>query len=176
MNILLGVTGGIAAYKACELVSLGIKSGHSFEVIMTSSATEFVGPLSFEGLTSKKVHTQTFETAMSHIELGKWADLCCIAPLSANTMAKLANGLCDDLLSTTVLALPNGCPLILAPAMNTNMWSHPATQGNLNRLEAMSHVHFVHPVSKRLACGDFGIGGLANPADILMTIQKLGNG
>ena len=171
MNLLLGVTGGIAAYKACELVSLAIKAGFHIEVMMTKSATAFVGPLTFEGLTGKPPHISTFSAAMAHIELGKWADVCCIAPLSANTLAKLANGICDDMLSTTVLALPLTCPLILAPAMNSNMWYHPMTQKNLEKLHTLPHVQFVQPVEKRLACGDFGVGGLASPSSILSTVE-----
>ena len=170
MNLLLGVTGGIAAYKACELTSLALKSGFDIEVIMTKNACQFIGPITFEGLTGKAPHIDTFQSAMAHIDLGKWADICCVAPLSANSMGKMANGLCDDMLSTTLLALPLSCPLILAPAMNTHMWNHPLTQSNLKRLTDLPHVKIVSPVEKRLACGDFGVGGLAAPADILSTL------
>ena len=172
MNLLLGVTGGIAAYKACELVSLALKAGFHIEVMMTNSACQFIGPLTFEGLTGSPPHINTFSTAMAHIELGKWADVCCVAPLSANTLAKLANGLCDDMLTTTLLALPQDVPLILAPAMNTNMWNHPMTQANLVKCQDLPNATIVDPVEKRLACGDFGVGGLASPQDILTSIQN----
>ena len=172
MNLLLGVTGGIAAYKACELVSLALKSGCQIEVMMTNGACQFIGPLSFEGLTGKAPHVDTFSSAMAHIELGKWADVCCIAPLSAHTLAKLANGLCDDMLSTTILALPSNVPLILAPAMNTNMWNHPMTQHNLKKCQELSAAKIIDPVEKRLACGDYGVGGLAAPQDIMTIISN----
>ena len=136
MRILLGVTGGIAAYKACELVSLATKAGHELRVVMTAAGTRFVGPATFEALTDHPVMTDTFADALAHISWAKWADVGCIAPLSANTLGKLACGLADDALSTVFMAVPRGVPVVLAPAMNTEMWNHPA----------------VHPLrSKRLA-------------------------
>jgi len=174
MNLLVGVTGGIAAYKTAELVSLAVKADHKVRVMMTENATRFVGPATFEGLTGHPVLTNTFEDAMAHIEWAKWADSVVIAPLTANTMAKLAMGLADDALTTVVMAIPASTPVVLAPAMNTVMWEHPATARNREWLEAMNRYHFVDPVSKRLACGDTGPGGLAEISDILKAIPQSG--
>ena len=167
MNLLVGVTGGIAAYKAAELVSAAVKASHTVRVIMTENATRFVGPTTFEGLTGHPVLTNTFGDAMAHIQWAKWADSAVIAPLTANTMAKLAMGLADDALTTVVMAIPAATPITLAPAMNTVMWEPPATVRNRDWLEAMGRYRFVDPISKRLACGDIGPGGLAEVSDIL---------
>ena len=172
MNILVGVTGGIAAYKAAELVSAAVKDGHTIRVMMTANAHQFVGPATFEGLTGHPVLTDTFSDAMSHIEWAKWADSVVVAPLTANTMAKLAMGLADDALSTVLLAVPAGTPIVLAPAMNTAMWEHPATQRNKAWLEGMERYQFVDPISKRLACGDTGPGGLADINAILAAVHS----
>ena len=167
MNILLGVTGGIAAYKSCELCSLAKKQGHDIKVIMTDNATRFIGPTTFEGLTGDKPYLNIFTDAMDHINLPKWADAIIVAPLSANSMAKIALGLCDDLLTTSILATPFETPIVLCPAMNTNMWCSPITQRNFKWLEQSKRFNFILPIEKRLACGDYGIGGLAEPIDIL---------
>ncbi|RME20528.1 MAG: hypothetical protein D6798_20265 [Deltaproteobacteria bacterium] len=171
MKLLIGVTGGIAAYKACELVSLSRKRGHEVRVMMTTRATEFVGPLTFAGLTAHRVLTDDGEAAMDHIQWAKWADVVCVAPLTANTLGKLAHGLCDDVLTTTLLALPAATPVVLGPAMNTEMWNHPAVQRNLARVRQDGRVIVVDPVHKRLACGDVGPGGLADPADLLAACE-----
>ena len=173
MNIVLGVTGGIAAYKSCEFCSLAIKSGHSVQVIQTTNAKRFVGSITFEGLTGKPVLHDTFESAMDHISWAKWADILVVAPLSANTLAKIAHGICDDLLSTTICATPKETPIVLCPAMNTHMWEHPLTQRNLNILKDTKRFEWVLPVEKRLACGDVGVGGLADPSDILQFCESL---
>lgn len=169
-HLLLGVTGGIAAYRACELVSLAIKAGWKVEVVMTANATRFVGPLTFAGLTGRAVHLGTFDDAMAHITLAKWADVCVIAPLSANVLGKLACGLADDLLTTTILALPRGKRCVLAPAMNTEMWLNPVVQRNVQWIDQLGRFSWVQPTEKRLACGDVGVGGLADPAEILAAI------
>ncbi|MCP4806957.1 MAG: phosphopantothenoylcysteine decarboxylase [Proteobacteria bacterium] len=173
MKLLLGVTGGIAAYKACELVSLATKSNWSVAVVMTKNATRFVGPTTFEGLTGQPVMVDTFarDGAMDHIDWPKWADVACLAPATANSLGKLANGIADDALSTTFLALRRGTPCVLAPAMNTEMWENPAVQRNMQWLGDQERYVVVPPVSKRLACGDVGVGGLAAPADILAAIH-----
>lgn len=179
MNILLGVTGGIAAYKAAELCSLSIKRGHSVRVIMTQGATQFVGPLTFEGLTGEPVMTTTWAigagsdgvSAIEHISWAKWANVACIAPLTANTLAKLACGIADDALTTVWMALPVSTPSILCPAMNTQMWEQPVTKRNRGWIDALGRHHWVDPVAKRLACGDVGVGGLAAPEDILQAIE-----
>ncbi len=174
MKLLIGVTGGIAAYKACELVSLALKRGHEVRVMMTARATQFVGPLTFAGLTAQRVLTNDSEAAMDHIQWAKWAEVVCVAPLTANTLGKLAQGLCDDVLSTTLLALPADTPVVLGPAMNTEMWKHPAVQRNLAQVIADGRATVVDPVSKRLACGDIGPGGLADPVDLLAACEAAG--
>ena len=173
MKILLGVTGGIAAYKSCELCSLAVKQNNLIKVIQTPNSKKFVGSLTFEGLTGSQVLVDTFDCAMDHIEWAKWADVIVIAPMTANMMAKIAQGLCDDLLSTTVLATPIDTPILLCPAMNTHMWTNPLTQRNLEILQSTNRFSFTMPVSKRLACGDVGIGGLAEPLDILNQAESL---
>lgn len=172
-KLLLGVSGGIAAYKACDLTSLAIKAGWDVEVILTENATRFVGPLTFAGLTGRPVHTDTFApgAAMAHIQLAKWADIVAIAPLSANTLGKIACGLADDLLTTTLLALPRGTRCLLAPAMNTEMWFKPVVQRNIRWIDEMERFSWIAPTEKRLACGDHGVGGLAEPADILAALE-----
>ncbi|MSP56477.1 MAG: phosphopantothenoylcysteine decarboxylase [Myxococcales bacterium] len=174
-RLLLGVTGGIAAYKACELVSLAMKVGWQVEVIMTANATRFVGPLTFAGLTGRPVHLGTFDDAMAHIQLAKWADVALIAPLSANVLGKLACGLADDLLTTTILALPRGKRCVLAPAMNTEMWRSPVVQRNIRWIDELGGYDWVQPTEKRLACGDFGVGALAEPTDILTAVYACVN-
>lgn len=166
-NLLLGVTGGIAAYKACELVSLAVKAGWTVDVVLTANAARFVGPITFAGLSGRPVHVDTFADPMAHIQLAKRASVCVIAPLSANVLGKLACGLADDVLTTTVMALPRGTPCVLAPAMNTEMWFNPVVQRNVRWLDELGRYRWVMPTEKRLACGDVGVGGLADPVDIL---------
>ena len=175
MRLLLGVSGGIAAYKACELTSLAMKAGFEVQVVMSQNATRFVGPMTFEGLTGRAVMLDTFAPsgAMEHIDLPKWCTVACLAPATANSLAKLAHGLADDALSTTFLALRRGTPCVLAPAMNTEMWFNPATLRNLSWLREQERYTLVEPVDKRLACGDVGVGGLAAPGDILEAIRAL---
>ena len=173
MNILLGVTGGIAAYKSCEFCSLAVKSGHQIQVLQTTNAAKFVGGITFEGLTGRAVIQDTFESAMDHIEWAKWADIVVVAPLSANSLAKIAHGICDDLLSTTICATPQSTPILLCPAMNTHMWLHPMTQRNVRILTESARFNWEMPIEKRLACGDVGVGGLADPAVILQRCVEI---
>ena len=180
MKLLLGVTGGVAAYKACELVSLAVKAGAEVRVIMTRSAARFVGPITFEALTGNPVLLDTFEgaptdgsvSAIDHIDWAKWPDVVVVAPLTANTLGKLACGLADDALSTVLMALPRGIPCVLAPAMNTEMYLHPVVQRNLSWLGEVERYRVVQPVEKRLACGDWGVGGLASPEDLLQAALR----
>jgi len=171
MKLLLGVTGGIAAYKACELTSLAIKAEHQVRVVMTRNAGRFVGPLTFAGLCGQAPLVEpdhlSAEQAMAHIEWAKWPDVVCVAPLSANVLGKLAMGLADDALTTVLMALPQTTPVVLAPAMNTEMWRHPVVVRNRRWLAELGRYDVVSPVVKRLACGDTGPGALAEPADIL---------
>ncbi|MBR5302840.1 MAG: bifunctional phosphopantothenoylcysteine decarboxylase/phosphopantothenate--cysteine ligase CoaBC [Clostridia bacterium] len=159
--IVLGVTGGIAAYKACELLRLLQKRGMDVYVVMTKHACQFVAPLTFETLSGHPVAVDTFERPatweVEHIALAKRADLFLIAPATANIIGKMANGIADDMLSTTVMA--TRAPVMIAPAMNTGMWENPATQQNIKTLVSRG-VHVVTPATGHLACGDSGAGKL----------------
>ena len=162
-TVVLGVTGGIAAYKACDLVSRLRKKNIEVRVIMTEHACEFVQPLTFEVLSNARVVTDQFNRdfpwEVEHIALAKAADVFAVVPATANFLAKAANGIADDMLSTTVLA--TRAPLVIAPAMNTAMYEHPATQQNIETLRARG-AQFVEPASGHLACGDSGKGKLAD--------------
>ncbi len=172
--VVLGVTGGIAAYKACEVVSRLRKMGADVYVIMTRSATEFVQPLTFETLSNHPVVTDTFARPdtweVEHIALAKRADVFVIAPATANIMAKMAHGIADDMLSTTVLATK--APILVAPAMNTGMWTAEITQQNAAALKSRG-VHFVGPDAGFLACGDTGSGRMSDPAAIVDAIAGI---
>ena len=173
-SVVLGVTGGIAAYKACEVVSRLRKMGADVYVIMTRHATEFVAPLTFETLSNHPVVTDTFarpETwEVEHIALAKRADVFAIAPATANILAKMAHGIADDMLSTTVLATK--APVLVAPAMNTGMWTAEVTQENCATLRRRG-VHFVGPDAGFLACGDTGAGRMSEPSAIAEAIAAL---
>jgi len=173
-TLLLGVSGGIAAYKSADLTSLLRKRGWEVRVVMTPAATQFVTPLTLQTLSRQKVHLDPFDlpadSGVAHIDLVKGLDLAAVVPATANLMAKVAHGIADDLLTTTLLALR--CPLILAPAMNSAMWEHPATQANLRLLESHG-VSLIPPASGELACGDIGIGKLADVEEIANRIEAL---
>ena len=173
-SVVLGVTGGIAAYKACEVASRLRKAGADVFVIMTKNACEFVRPLTFETLTNHPVVTDTFarpETwEVEHISLAKRADVFVIAPATANILAKMASGIADDMLSTTVLATK--APVLVAPAMNTGMWENAATQENVETLRSRG-VRFIGPEGGYLACGDTGNGRMSEPEAIFAEIEKI---
>lgn len=173
-TILLGVTGGIAAYKAAALASSLVKLHANVEVVMTDNATKFITPLTFEQLTGRKVMVDTFDRnfvhQVEHIALADRTDLVIIAPATANICAKLAHGLADDMLTTTVLACK--CPKLLAPAMNTNMYENPVTQDNLKLLKKYGW-EIIEPASGRLACGAEGKGKLPESEDLLQHIQRV---
>ncbi|MCF2947266.1 bifunctional phosphopantothenoylcysteine decarboxylase/phosphopantothenate--cysteine ligase CoaBC [Paraglaciecola aquimarina] len=166
-NILLGITGGIAAYKTPDLVRKLIAKGANVRVVVTDSAKEFVSPLSLQAVSSNTVSDNLLdkdaEAAMGHIELAKWADKLLVAPATANFMAKLTYGLADDLLST--LCLATAAPITIAPAMNQQMWHAPATQHNLNQLMDRG-VQFLGPAQGEQACGDVGPGRMLEPQEI----------
>lgn len=166
-HILLGVSGGIAAYKAAELVRLLRKQGCEVQVVMTESAMQFISPLTFQALSGNPVHTELLnadaENAMSHITLARWADVLLIAPATANTLAKCSHGLADDLLSTLYLAAQ--CPVYVAPAMNQAMWHKAVTQENIAKLKAHG-VTVIDPEAGEQACGESGLGRMAEPASI----------
>ena len=172
-TVLLGVTGGIAAYKAAALASSLIKQHAAVEVVMTRNATQFITPLTFEQLTGRKVMVDTFDRnfvhQVEHISLAQRTDLVIIAPATANVCAKLAHGLADDMLTTTVLACR--CPKLIAPAMNTNMYENPVTQDNLDTLRRYGW-EVITPASGRLACGAVGPGKLPEPEELLQYILR----
>lgn len=172
--IVLGVTGGIAAYKAAELASKLTQAGAEVSVVMTEAATEFVTPLTFQSLTHMPVHVDLWESPeefdVEHIALAERADIVVIAPATANTIAKIACGIADDLLSCTVLATT--APIVVAPAMNVHMYGNPVTQVNIARLWERGFT-IVDPASGYLACGDTGMGRLADLEEILATISQL---
>ena len=172
-TILLGVTGGIAAYKAAALASALVKQHAAVEVVMTQNATQFVTPLTFEQLTGRRTMVDTFDRNFSHqvehISLAQRTDLVIVAPATANVCAKLAHGLADDMLTTTVLACK--CPKLIAPAMNTNMYENPVTQDNLEILRKYGW-DVIEPASGRLACGAVGKGKMPEPEDLVQHILK----
>ena len=173
-RVLLGVTGGIAAYKAAELASLLTRRGLEVRVVMTEAARRFVGPLTFAALTGRPVPEDMFDPAqevtIGHIELARWAQAVVVAPATANLIAKAAVGLADDLLSTVLLATE--APLLLAPAMNPRMYAHPTVQENLARLESRG-VHLIGPARGRTACGEEGPGRMAEPAEIAEALMGI---
>ena len=170
-NILLAITGGIAAYKSAVFARLLIKAGFEVRVIMTSGAQAFITPLTLQALTGNEVHISLLdekaEAGMGHIELAKWADLMVIAPASANTLARLAMGMADDLMTTVCLATT--APVIIAPAMNQQMWAHPAVNLNVQTLRDMNY-QIIAPASGEQACGDVGAGRLPEPEQLLEEI------
>ena len=173
MKVLVGVTGGIAAYKSCELVRELTRAGHEVRVMASQNALRFVSPLTLQTLSGHAVRSELFslteESAISHIDLADWADVVAIAPATAACLARLANGLADDLLGTVCLATT--APLLVAPAMNVNMYRHPATQENLDRL-AKRGVRIVGPGRGELACGWEGEGRLVDTAELLGSIER----
>lgn len=175
-NVVIGVTGGIAAYKALDVVSYLKKAGFFVDVIMTNSACEFVSPLSFQSLSGNKVIIDMFEEPKSfeiqHIALAKKADIFVVVPATANIIGKVANGISDDMLSTTIMAAYGRCPIVFAPAMNTSMYKNPIVQNNIKKLREYGY-NFINPESGKLACGDVGEGKLANVDLISKTIESM---
>jgi phosphopantothenoylcysteine decarboxylase/phosphopantothenate--cysteine ligase len=175
-SILLGVCGGIAAYKAASLCSKLVQAGAEVHVIMTNSATKFIAPLTFQTLSRNHVAIDTFDevdpSAVSHIDLADHADLIIVAPATANMIAKMTYGLADDMLSTTLLAAT--APIVVAPAMNVHMYAHPAVIQNINILQERG-VRFIEPGEGQLACGYVGKGRLAEPEEIAAYVESMFN-
>lgn len=173
-RIVLGITGGIAAYKSATLTSRLVQAGASVDVVMTAGAQQFIAPLSFQALTHRRVYTDLFELPANenipHISLADQSDLLIIAPATANTLAKIANGLADNLLTAIALATP--APILVAPAMETDMWQHPATQANIARLMGWG-IEVIGPAEGRLASGAMGQGRLVEPEVILEAARRL---
>ncbi len=159
MNILIGISGGIAAYKVCDLARLFIKDGHDVKTIVTENAKQFVTTITLETLTKNKCYSELFANTrdVEHVSLAKWADVMVIAPATANTLAKIANGVCDDLLTTVVMALDKPCYIF--PSMNTTMYAHPSVQQNISKLRSWGYLVY-DPEEGELACGDSGRGRL----------------
>ncbi|MCK9603346.1 MAG: hypothetical protein M0R66_03195 [Candidatus Omnitrophica bacterium] len=172
-NIILGVTASIAIYKACELVRRLKEGGFSVSVVMTSEAEELIKPIVFQSLSGNKVYRGLFDTPeaweIEHISLANKADLVLIAPATANIIGKIAGGICDDLLTCVVSATT--APVLIAPAMNENMYKNKITQGNIKKLESLGY-KFIAPREGRLACGKMGVGCLAEVETIIKEIKK----
>lgn len=172
-EIVAGVTGSIAAYKAAEVVSRLVQRGAGVTVVMTRSAVQFVGPLTFQTLTRRRVMIDPFDLESvvdpTHISLTEDADLVLVAPATANFLGKAAHGIADDILTSLLLAVT--CPVLVAPAMNDRMWAHPAVQENIGILKKRGY-RFVEPESGFLACGTYAKGRLANPAQIVEDIVR----
>lgn len=168
-RIVLGMTGGVACYKAAELTRTLIKAGASVQVVMTAAACHFITPVTMQALSGKTVHVDQWDDRiannMPHIDLTRGADAILIAPCSADFMFKLAHGACDDLLSTLCIARPLGVPLLIAPAMNVEMWQNPATQRNVRQLRA-DGVQILGPDAGAQACGEIGLGRMLEPAQL----------
>jgi phosphopantothenoylcysteine synthetase/decarboxylase len=179
MNIVLGISGSIAAYKAADLASQLVKQGHTVHAVMTRSATEFITPLTLQTLTRNPVLVSLEDEKHSwkpgHIELADGADLFLASPATANLLGEFANGLAPDPLTSVYLALPRTTPVIIAPAMNGKMWLHPATQRNVETLKA-DGCRFVGPAEGSLACGYEGLGRLAAIEEILAAVAEIPRG
>lgn len=175
-NILLGVTGGIAAYKAIELVSGLKKQNYDIKTILTPHALEFVKELPFRVLSKNRVYSKMFDLQISydtdHIELSKWGDILIIYPATANIIGKIYAGIADDLLSTIIMTLFDKKKLI-CPAMNTKMYENPIVQRNINYLKSQNNYYFIDPVEKKLACGDIGKGALCSPESVINMLKDL---
>ena len=174
-NIVLGITGSIAAYKAADIANTLTKEGAAVNVIMTGAAQHFITPLTLQTLTGRKVYTDMFEVMgyedVRHISLAKSADAVLIAPATANIIAKIAAGIADDYLSSVVLAAWQK-PLIIAPAMNTAMWENPVTRANIASLKTRGAV-IIDPRESRLACGDLGKGAMAEVAEVARVVGEV---
>ncbi|MDR0552076.1 MAG: phosphopantothenoylcysteine decarboxylase [Spirochaetaceae bacterium] len=174
-NIILGVTGSIAAYKAADIANTLAKEGHSVHVIMTSAALRFITPLTFQTLTKNKVYTGLFDEFIyedvRHISLARQADLALVAPAGANIIGKLAAGIADDMLSTVLMALESR-QMLICPAMNTAMYENPIVQENIKKLTGYG-CRFVEPREARLACGDMGRGALAGTSAIIEAVRDM---
>ncbi|MDD5584285.1 MAG: flavoprotein [Candidatus Omnitrophica bacterium] len=176
-NVIIGVCAGIASYKTCELVRLLSKDGFSVKVVMTESATKFVSPLVFQTLSNNPVYVDMFslikEENPQHIDIAQWANLCVIAPCTANTLSKIASGICDNLLTTVVCALPEKAKVLLAPAMNECMWKNPLIEKNVEVLKSLKKYIIMPPAKGELVCGTYGQGRMPDVTDIYKRIKGI---
>ena len=177
-KIIIGVTGGIAAYKICLLINQLKREGCEIKVIMTKAATKFVSPLTFQTLSNNPVYLDLFDvidkTKVEHIDLADWCDVFVLAPATANTISKIALGIADNLLTTVIMALPKKTPIIIAPAMNVHMWKNSIFQKNLQVLKKYKNKYIVvSPQKGILACGYEGEGKLAKIEDVIKVIKRI---
>jgi len=174
-NVLLGVTAGVAVYKSCELVRRMRRDGYDVKVMMTPNAAELISPYLFETLSCNPVYVEMFKRqadySVEHISLAEWAQACVIAPCTLATLSKVAHGICDNLLTTVVMALTKNTPIILAPAMNDNMWNNPVTSENVEKLKRLLNVTIVGPGTGELACGTTGAGRMAEIDEIVAAVR-----
>lgn len=170
-QVLVAVTGGIACYKTCTLVSRLAQAGATVRVAMSDSAMKFVTPLTFQSLSNQPVHTSLWESFdrpdAQHIGIARWCDIAIIAPATANVIAKAATGICDDLLSTVLCAIPQQTPVIFAPAMNADMWANPVTQRNIQTVKDLLHWQQIGPEEGWQACRTIGAGRMSEPEAII---------
>lgn len=176
--ILIGITGGIAAYKVCSLINILKKEGYEIKVIMTKAATKFVTPLTFQTLTNSPVYSDIFKIIdkvnVEHISLADWCDVFVLAPATANTIGKISIGIADNLLTSVIMALPEKIPVIIVPAMNVHMWENPILQKNIDNLKRHKNKYiFVNPQKGMLACGYEGEGKIAELEKIVRVIKKV---
>jgi len=173
-EIIIGVTGSVAAYKACDIICRLKEAGYNMTPVMTKEATEFITPLLLGHISSNQVYTDMFkapqEWSPEHISLAQTANLILIAPATANVIAKLANGICDDLLTCVVMATK--APVLIVPAMNDNMYAHKAMQDNIKRLKSFGY-KFIGPIKGKLCCGATGVGHIADTEEIVKEVKKL---
>lgn len=176
-RITLGLTGGIACYKSCTLVSRLAQAGATVSVIMTEAATRFVSKLTFESLSGRPVYTSLWEPVENHdsqhIALARECDLFLIAPASANTIAKLAHGICDNIVTTVALAVPQTTHKLIAPSMNADMWNNPITQSNIEKITSLINYKILGPAEGWQACRTLGSGRMIEPKEIIKTVTEL---
>ena len=174
-KILIGITGGIAIYKICNLIRLLVKKENQVKVIMTENAAKLISPLVLQSLSRSTVYVDTFALAregdIEHIGLAKWADAVVIAPATANTIGKFANGIADNLLTTTMLALPESTPLFVAPAMNVNMWNNVFVKENMGKVALRKNCFVIGPEAGELANGTVGMGRMSEPETIMERLE-----
>lgn len=177
MNIVLGVSGSISAYKAAEIANRLTKDGHDVHVVMTEGASRFITALTLQTLSKNRVHMDAFEESdpskVVHIDLAEEADLVLIAPATGNVIGKIASGIADNLLTAVIMAAANQAPVYIAPAMNTNMYENPVVQGNIEKLRSLGY-YFIDPKESHLACGTTGKGALADVDEIVRTVELAG--
>ena len=176
-KILIGITGSIAAYKACILINLLKRNNFEIRVIMTEAATRFVAPLTFQTLSNFPVYIDMFkninESKVEHIDLADWCNLIIVYPATYNTTNKIATGIADNLLTTILSAMPDKKPIIIAPAMNIHMWNNKIIKHNINNLKKINNYYFINPQKGNLACGYEAKGKVANPENVLRMIKKI---